>query len=64
MNPSTITSIHFSRINRRDGDVSTMHLKRFLEAFSTPMAAASVQGMQGQEKFRVLHVKRTLVGTA
>ncbi len=60
MNPPPIAGIHLPKSNRPKADVSTMHLMRFLEAFSAPMAAVSVQGMQGQEKFRVLHVKRTL----
>jgi len=44
--------------NSRQEDISVFHFKRFLEAFSAPVADDSANGMQRNAKFRVLHVKR------
>ena len=49
-----------SRANHRQEDISVLHFKRFLEAFSAAVVEDSAKGMQRDAKFRVLHVKRTL----
>ncbi len=56
-----ITTTRPSRTNRHEENVSVLHFKRFLEAFSAPVAGGPANGMQHNAKFRVLHVKRTLV---
>jgi autotransporter-associated beta strand protein len=46
--------------NRYHANLSVLHFKRFLEAFSAPIAADSPNGMQPRATFRVLHVKPPL----
>ncbi len=46
------------RARHRQEDLSVLHFKRFLEAFSAPTANGCAQWMQPNAKFRVLHVKR------
>jgi hypothetical protein len=49
------------RANHRQEDISVLHFKRFLEAFSALGANDSTQAAPTNVKFRVLHVKRTRV---
>jgi hypothetical protein len=58
------TTARLPHISQRDGEMSVMHFKRFLEAFSAPMTAPVAHEVRRGTTFRVLHVKRTLAEPA